>query len=80
VPRELRGRVSSLDWVAATAAAPLSVTLAAGLAGLVGIRATYVGAGLLAAAASLLGLLLLLRAGEPAASPVPHEPPVAQPA
>jgi MFS family permease len=80
VPRELRGRVSSLDWVAATAAAPLSVTLAAGLAGLVGIRATYVGAGLLAAAASLLGLVLLLRTGEPTATPVPAEPPVAQPA
>ena len=29
VPRELRGRVSSLDWVAATAAAPLSVVVAA---------------------------------------------------
>ena len=29
VPRELRGRVWSLDWVAATAAAPLSVVVAA---------------------------------------------------
>jgi MFS family permease len=74
VPRDLRGRVSSLDWVAATAAAPLSVTVAAGLAGLVGIRATYVGAGVVASAASLLGLALLVRTGEPGdagpASPV----------
>jgi DHA3 family tetracycline resistance protein-like MFS transporter len=65
VPRDLRGRVSSLDWVAATAAAPLSVALAAGVTALVGVRATYVGAGLLASAASLLGLALLRRAGEP---------------
>ena len=65
VPRELRGRVSSLDWVAATAAAPLSVVLAALSADSVGIRPTYVVAGLAAALASLAGLLLLLRFGEP---------------
>ena len=65
VPRELRGRVSSLDWVAATAAAPLSVVVAAMSADSVGIRPTYVVAGLAAALASLAGLLLLLRSGEP---------------
>jgi MFS family permease len=66
VPRELRGRVSSLDWVAATAAAPLSVVVAALSADHVGIRPTYVVAGLAAALASLAGLALLLRTGEPA--------------
>jgi len=70
VPRELRGRVASLDWVAATAAAPLSVTLAALLTGTVGIRSTYVGAGVLASAASVLGLLLLLRYGRPSEHPL----------
>jgi MFS family permease len=65
VPRELRGRVSSLDWVAATAASPLSVVVAALAADHVGIRPTYVVAGLAAALASLAGLALLLRTGEP---------------
>jgi MFS family permease len=65
VPRELRGRVSSLDWVAATAATPASVVLVAASSAAFGIRATYVGAGLVAAGASAVGLLLLLRSGEP---------------
>lgn len=65
VPRELRGRVASLDWVAATASAPLSVVLAAAVTETVGLREMYVGAGVLAAATSLLGLGLLLRSGEP---------------
>ena len=67
VPRELRGRVSSLDWVAATAAQPLSVAVFALSADSVGIRPMYVVAGLAATVASLTGLALLLRAGEPAA-------------
>jgi MFS family permease len=65
IPRRLRGRVSSLDWVAGTVSAPLSVTISAALVGQVGIRATFVGAGAAASLASLLGLLLLLRSGEP---------------
>ncbi len=65
VPRELRGRVSSLDWVAATAASPVSVVVAASAADHVGIGATYVVAGGLASAASAVGLLMLSRTGEP---------------
>ena len=65
VPRELRGRVSSLDWVAATAAQPLSVVVTALAADHVGIRPTYVVAGLAAALCSLAGLVLLRRSGEP---------------
>jgi hypothetical protein len=57
--------VSSLDWVAATAAAPLSVVAAALSADHVGIRPTYVVAGAAAAVASLAGLVLLRRTGEP---------------
>ncbi len=65
VPRELRGRVGSLDWVAATAAAPLSVVVAALSADHAGIRPTYVVAGLAASLCSLAGLVLLRRTGEP---------------
>jgi DHA3 family tetracycline resistance protein-like MFS transporter len=65
IPRRLRGRVSSLDWVAGTVSAPLSVTISALLIGQVGIRATFVGAGATATLASLVGLLLVLRSGEP---------------
>jgi hypothetical protein len=57
--------VSSLDWVAATVSAPLSIAVSAALVGQVGIRPTFVGAGAVAALGSLLGLLLLLRSGEP---------------
>jgi MFS family permease len=65
IPRRLRGRVSSLDWVAGTISAPLSITVSAALIGQVGIRTTFVGAGAAAVLASLAGLLLLLRSGEP---------------
>jgi hypothetical protein len=65
IPRELRGRIGSLDWVAATVSAPLSVTLSAALATHVGVRETFVLAGTTAAVCSLVGLVLLLRSGEP---------------
>ena len=65
IPRRLRGRVSSLDWVAGTVSAPLSIAVSAFLVGQVGIRQTFVGAGAVASLGSLLGLLLLLRSGEP---------------
>jgi MFS family permease len=68
IPRHLRGRVSSLDWVAGTVSAPLSIVVSAALVGQVGIRQTFVGAGTVAALGSLLGLLLLLRSGEPPAA------------
>jgi DHA3 family tetracycline resistance protein-like MFS transporter len=75
VPRELRGRVGSLDWVAATAATPLSVVVAALSVDHAGIRPTYVVAGLAAALCSLAGLVLLRRTGEP--SSAAQEPAVA---
>jgi predicted MFS family arabinose efflux permease len=66
VPRDLRGRVGSLDWLSATVSAPLSITLSAALAGAVGVRATFVVAGTAAVLASAVGLVLVLRSGEPA--------------
>jgi sugar phosphate permease len=65
IPRHLRGRVSSLDWVAGTVSAPLSIAVSAALVSQVGVRQMFVGAGAVAALGSLLGLLLLLRSGEP---------------
>ncbi len=75
VPRELRGRVSSLDWVAATAAQPLSVVVTALAADHVGIRPTYVVAGLAATLCSLAGLVLLRRSGEPTDAVADSAPP-----
>ena len=65
VPRELRGRVSSLDWVAATAAAPLSVVIAALSGRPVGIRADVRRGRFAPPWARWPGWLLLLRSGEP---------------
>jgi MFS family permease len=65
VPRRLRGRIGSLDWVASTVSAPLSITLSAALAGHVGVRATFVVAGTGAMTALLVGLLMIVRSGEP---------------
>jgi DHA3 family tetracycline resistance protein-like MFS transporter len=65
IPRQLRGRVSSLDWLAGTVSAPLSIVVAAALVGQFGIRSMFVGAGAVAGLGSALGLLLLLRSGEP---------------
>jgi hypothetical protein len=52
VPRELLGRVSSLDWVTSYALIPLSFALTGPVAALIGARATLVGAGALGLAAS----------------------------
>lgn len=65
VPRELLGRVRSLDWVAATAMVPLSIVVAAAASGAIGIRATYVVSGALTAGVAALSLGLLLHRGEP---------------
>jgi hypothetical protein len=45
VPRELLGRVSSLDWVTSYALIPLSFALTGPVAAMVGARATLIGAG-----------------------------------
>ncbi len=45
VPAELRGRVSSLDWMASSALVPLSFALVGPVSGLIGARATLLAAG-----------------------------------
>ena len=49
VPRELLGRVSSLDWLVSTGLVPISFALTGPAAGLFGPEATIVGAALLGA-------------------------------
>lgn len=49
VPGPLLGRVSSLDWFVSTALMPLSFAITPAAVGLLGVRATFVGAGTLGA-------------------------------
>lgn len=56
VPGEMLGRVSSLDWMVSVSLLPISFAVTGPVAELVGIDATLIGAGLLAAAA-MLGVL-----------------------
>jgi hypothetical protein len=65
VPRGLRGRVASLDWVASTVSAPLSITVSATLVRHIGVRPTFVVAGTGAMTACLVGLVMMVRSGEP---------------
>ena len=52
VPTALLGRVSSLDWLISIGLLPVSYALTAPVAGLIGVRATLVGAALIGAAAT----------------------------
>lgn len=59
VPEQLRGRVSSLDWLLSLALMPVSFVVTAPIAELIGVRETLMLAGLLAFAATA-GVYLLL--------------------
>jgi DHA3 family tetracycline resistance protein-like MFS transporter len=58
VPARLLGRVTSLDWFVSTCLVPVSFALTGPVAAAVGAEATLAGAGVLAAAATLLCLLI----------------------
>jgi DHA3 family tetracycline resistance protein-like MFS transporter len=58
VPRDLLGRVSSLDWLVSTGLVPVSFALTGPVAGAVGPGPTMIGAGLLGAV--LMGALLFV--------------------
>jgi DHA3 family tetracycline resistance protein-like MFS transporter len=58
VPAAMLGRVSSLDWLISIGLLPLSFALTAPIAGLVGVRATLIGAALIGAVATLGALFL----------------------
>ena len=53
VPRELLGRVSSVDWLVSVGLVPVSFALTGPISGLVGSTATMVGGGLFAAAVTI---------------------------
>lgn len=61
VPRELLGRVTSLDWFVSIGLVPISLALTAPVSGAIGIDATFVVAGLLGG--GLLSSMLLLVPG-----------------
>jgi MFS-type transporter involved in bile tolerance (Atg22 family) len=81
VPRELLGRVSSLDWVTSYALIPLSFALTGPVAALIGPRATLVGAGALGACATVAMWIAVpaLRARD-ASVPAPVRQPTPVPA
>jgi DHA3 family tetracycline resistance protein-like MFS transporter len=56
VPRELLGRVSSLDWLVSTGLVPVSFALTGPIAALIGPEVTIVGAAVIGAV--LMSLLL----------------------
>lgn len=58
VPRQLLGRVSSLDWLVSTGLVPVSFALTGPVAGVLGPDVTMVGAGLIGA--FFMGILLFL--------------------
>jgi MFS family permease len=72
VPSALLGRISSLDWLISIGLLPLSFALTAPVAGVVGVRATLVGAAVIGAAVTFGAFLLpgmkdIERLGEPRA-------------
>jgi MFS family permease len=58
VPGSMLGRVSSLDWLISIGLLPLSFALTAPIAGLVGARATLIGAAAIGGAITLAALFL----------------------
>jgi DHA3 family tetracycline resistance protein-like MFS transporter len=58
VPSAMLGRVSSLDWLISIGLLPVSFALTAPVAGLLGVRATLMGAGLVGAAITFAALFL----------------------
>jgi MFS family permease len=58
VPRGLRGRVESADWLVSVSLVPVSFALTGPIAHLAGVPATLVGAGLIGAALTLVFLFL----------------------
>ena len=58
VPASMLGRVSSLDWLISIGLLPLSFALTAPVAGLVGVRATLIGAAVIGGACTLGALFL----------------------
>jgi DHA3 family tetracycline resistance protein-like MFS transporter len=79
VPRQLLGRVSSLDWFISIGLLPLSFALTGPVANIIGPRHTLIGAGVLGAIVTfsflfLPGMRSIERTAEDPPSPDPHGP------
>jgi DHA3 family tetracycline resistance protein-like MFS transporter len=73
VPRQLLGRVSSLDWFISIGLLPLSFALTGPVASAIGIRTTLIGTGVLGAAVTFVFLFLPgMRSIEQPPTPVPE--------
>jgi Na+/melibiose symporter-like transporter len=72
VPSSMLGRVSSLDWMISIGLLPISYALTAPLAGLIGVRATLVGAAAIGGAVTLGALFLPGMRDIERTSPVPE--------
>lgn len=57
VPKELLGRVSSVDWMVSLGLAPVGVAIAGVVSGIVGIRVTIIVPGLVVGVTALLALI-----------------------
>lgn len=77
VPPELRGRVSSLDWLVSVALTPVSFGLVGPIAQLAGAQATLMAAGLIGGLGTLAALYVVpgLRAEDRPLNPEPAGPP-----
>ena len=58
VPHFLQGRVRSLDWLLSIGLLPVSYTLTGPIAGIIGVRETLIGAGVLGGIATLAFMLV----------------------
>ena len=58
VPAALLGRVSSLDWLISTGLLPLSFALTGPVSGAIGVRTTFVAAGVLGALVTFAALFV----------------------
>ncbi|HTE64288.1 MAG TPA: hypothetical protein VK631_28290, partial [Solirubrobacteraceae bacterium] len=77
VPADMLGRVSSLDWLISIGLLPLSFALTGPVSAAIGVRATFIGAGLLGAAATFAALFIRgVRSieGRPATAAAPAGP------
>jgi hypothetical protein len=59
VPKEILGRVSSVDWMVSLGLSPIGVAVAGVASGIVGIRATIIVPGVVISVLSLLPLIFV---------------------
>lgn len=76
VPASMLGRVSSLDWLISIGLLPLSFALTGPVSAAIGVRATFIGAGVLGAAVTFAALFIRGVRSVEGARPPEHVAPV----